>query len=110
MGELKAYLTQLQRVRENRALMTAISEHDAASDRLQSLLQSASYDRAEVIRLSNDVEELSQMIRSNPLYQAYVSAKNAWEASNPNRSACGCGCSGNCAGCQCTCNNRKETV
>ncbi|MBR0081491.1 MAG: YlbF family regulator [Clostridia bacterium] len=81
MGELKTYLTLLNDLRSDKALMQIIDEYEYTTKQLSALLQNPDYDPAEAIRLTNDAEYLSAIIASNPKYNAYMTARKQFEAS-----------------------------
>lgn len=97
MGELKTYLTLLKKVQSDESLMKAIEVYEDTTRRLQALLKDEDYDAAEAIRLTNDAEYLSDMIRRNPTYSEFAAAKETLDQSMAARIAHtgmpGCNCS-----------------
>ena len=81
MAELKTYLTLLNDLRSDKALMQIIDAYESTTQQLSALLMDPDYDAAEAIRLTNDAEYLSAIIASTPKYNAYIAAREQFEAS-----------------------------
>ena len=107
MGELKDDLTLFQLVKKDEKLMQLMTEYETDANRLQALLNDPDYDAAEAIRLTNDLEYLSDEIQRVPLYHAFAEAKAKLDQSVSERASTlhlsGC----NCAACQKARTSRK---
>ena len=113
MDELKTYLTLSKQVNQDAALLEMIHSYEDSGKKLALLLQNKDYDAAEAIRLTNDIEYLSEQIFNSPLYRSYVEAKDALRSVLAKRSeqfipSCACGCN-KCEGGCCSHPESEET-
>lgn len=110
MQELKTYLELSESVKNDRALMDLIETYEKESAELVRLIQNENYDAHEAIRLTNDVEFLSQTISQHPLYIQFLEAKSRLEKALRNKAAMTMTCDCNCSTCASKCdqNENKE--
>ena len=108
MHELKTYLELSEKVKADEALMNLIDTYQAETKQLMDLIQNPDYDAQEAIRLTNDVEYMSEQISSNKLYQEFVSAKDALERTLREKAAMSMPCDCNCSTCKNECSSREE--
>ena len=109
MHELKTYLELSEEVKANKALMTLIVAYETETKQLMDLLQDPDYDAQEAIRLTNDIEYMSEQIASNKLYQRFVAAKDALDRVLREKAAMSMPCDCNCSTCKSECSAREET-
>lgn len=106
MHELKTYLELSEKVKADAALMKSILEYESKTKTLVELVQKEDYDAAEAIRLTNDVEYLSDVISKNELYQQFVEAKDELEKVLRERVALSCDC--DCKNCSQGCSSKES--
>ncbi len=108
MHELKTYLELSEKVKADKALMALIDAYQKETKELMELLQDPDYDAEKAIRLTNDVEYMSEQISQNKLYQAFVAAKDALERALREKAAMSMPCDCNCSTCHQNCDSREE--
>ena len=108
MHELKTYLELSEAVKADKALMTLIEAYETETKQLMDLLQDPDYDAQEAIRLTNDVEYMSDQIASNELYRRFVAAKDALDRVLREKAAMSMPCDCNCSTCRKDCESREE--
>ncbi len=108
MHELKTYLELSEKVKADKALMALIDAYQKETKELMELLQDPDYDAEKAIRLTNDVEYMSEQISQNKLYQAFVAAKDALERALREMAAMSMPCDCNCSTCHQNCDSREE--
>jgi cell fate (sporulation/competence/biofilm development) regulator YlbF (YheA/YmcA/DUF963 family) len=108
MNELKTYLELSEQVKADNALMQMIESYETETKQLMELLQDSDYDAQEAIRLTNDIEYMSDQISKNPLYNQFVSAKNALDKVLLEKAAKAMPCDCNCSTCKAECSSREE--
>jgi len=108
MNELKTYLELSEKVKADKALMELIDSYEKETKQLMDLLQDPDYDAQEAIRLTNDVEYMSDLISKNALYNQFVSAKNALDKVLLEKAAKSMPCDCNCSTCHAECESREE--
>jgi len=108
MNELKTYLELSEKVKADKALMELIDSYEKETKQLMDLLQDPDYDAQEAIRLTNDVEYMSDLISKNALYNQFVSAKNALDKVLLEKAAKSMPCDCNCSTCHADCESREE--
>ena len=79
MNELKTYLEISEKLKADEALMNLIETYESETKQLLDLVQKPDYDAQEAIRLTNDVEYMSDLISKNELYREFVKAKDELE-------------------------------
>lgn len=109
MHELKTYLELSEKVKADAALMQLIDEYQAETKQLLDLIQNPNYDAQEAIRLTNDVEYMSDQISKNALYREFVAAKDALDRVLRERAALSMPCDCNCSTCKAECSSREES-
>lgn len=107
MNELKTYLELSEQVKADESLMKLIDTYQAETKRLMDLIQDHDYDAQEAIRLTNDVEYMSEQISSNELYRSFVAAKDALDRVLRERAVKSMPCDCNCSTCKSECNSRE---
>lgn len=108
MNELKTYLELSEQVKADKALMHLIESYESETKQLMDLLQNPDYDAQEAIRLTNDVEYMSDQITKNPLYNRFVASKNALDKVLLEKAAKAMPCDCNCSTCKAECSSREE--
>ena len=108
MHELKTYLELSEKVKADQALMQMIDAYQFETKQLMDLLQNPDYDAGEAIRLTNDVEYMSEQISSNELYREFVAAKDALDRVLREKAAMSMPCDCNCSTCKNECSSREE--
>lgn len=109
MHELKTYLDISEKLKADTALMELIDAYQSETKQLMDLLQNPDYDAQEAIRLTNDVEYMSEQISSNELYRSFVKAKDALEHALREKAALSMPCDCNCSTCKAECSSREDT-
>lgn len=109
MHELKTYLDLSEQVKADHALMELIDTYQTETKQLMDLIQNPDYDAAEAIRLTNDVEYMSQQISENPLYRKFLAAKDALDRALREKAAMSMPCDCNCSTCKVECSSREES-
>lgn len=109
MHELKTYLDLSEKVKADEALIKLIDDYQSETKQLMDLLQDPDYDAQEAIRLTNDVEYMSEQISQNPLYREFVAAKDALDRVLREKAAMSMPCDCNCSTCKSECSSREET-
>ena len=109
MHELKTYLELSEKLKADKALMELIDAYQSETDQLMKLIQNPDYDAQEAIRLTNDVEFMSDMISRNSLYQEFVAAKDALDKALREKAVMSMPCDCNCSTCKSDCSSREET-
>ncbi len=109
MHELKNYLELSEKVKADTALMELIDTYQTETKQLMDLIQNPDYDAQEAIRLTNDVEYMSEQISSNALYREFVSAKDALDRALREKAVMSMPCDCNCSTCKSECSSREET-
>lgn len=107
MHELKTYLELSEAVKADKALMTLIEAYETETKKLMDLLQDPDYDAQEAIRLTNDVEYMSEQISSNELYRRFVAAKDELDRVLRERAAMSMPCDCNCSTCSKDCHSAE---
>ena len=79
MNELKTYLEASEKLKSDEALMRLIDTYESETKQLLEMVQKPDYDAQEAIRLTNDVEYMSDQISKNELYRTFAEAKDALE-------------------------------
>ena len=69
MNELKTYLEASEKLKSDEALMRLIDTYESETKQLLEMVQKPDYDAQEAIRLTNDVEYMSDQISKNELYR-----------------------------------------
>ena len=108
MHELKTYLELSEAVKSDKALMALIEAYETETKQLMDLLQDPDYDAQEAIRLTNDIEYMSDQIASNELYQRFVTAKEALDRVLRERAVMSMPCDCNCSTCSKDCSSKEE--
>ena len=108
MLELKTYLEASEKLKSDEALMKLIETYESETKRLVELVQQPDYDAQEAIRLTNDVEYMSDVISKNELYRAFVTAKDDLERVLREKAAMSMTCDCNCSTCQGECSSREH--
>lgn len=108
MNELKAYLEASEKLKADEALMKLIDAYESETKQLVELVQHPDYDAQEAIRLTNDVEFMSDLISKNELYRTFVSAKDALEKALREKAAMSMPCDCNCSTCQSECSSKEH--
>ena len=109
MHELKTYLELSEKVKADSALMQLIDAYQSETKQLMDLIQDPDYDAQEAIRLTNDVEYMSDQISKNPLYREFIAAKDALDRVLREKAAMSMPCDCNCSTCKSECSAREET-
>ncbi len=109
MHELKNYLELSEKVKADTALMELIDTYQTETKQLMDLIQNPDYDAQEAIRLTNDVEYMSEQISSNALYREFVSAKDALDRALREKAVMSMPCDCNCSTCKSECSSREES-
>lgn len=109
MHELKTYLELSEQVKADHALMELIDVYQTETKQLMDLIQDPDYDAQEAIRLTNDVEYMSQQISENSLYRRFLAAKDALDRVLREKAAMSMSCNCNCSTCTSECSSREET-
>lgn len=109
MHELKAYLEASEKLKADEALMKLIETYEAETKQLVELVQQPDYDAQEAIRLTNDVEYMSDVISKNELYRTFVAAKDELEKVLREKAAMSMTCDCNCSTCQSECSVKEHT-
>lgn len=107
MHELKTYLELSEKVKADKALMELIDAYQSETKQLMDLVQDPDYDAQEAIRLTNDVEYMSDMISKNSLYREFVAAKDALDKLLREKAAMSMPCDCNCSTCKSECSSRE---
>lgn len=108
MHELKTYLELSEKVKADQALIELIDAYQAETKQLMDLIQNPDYDAQEAIRLTNDVEYMSEQISRNPLYREFAAAKDALDRALREKAAMSMPCDCNCSTCHKDCDSREE--
>ena len=108
MHELKTYLELSEKVKADEALMNLIDAYQSETKQLMDLLQDPDYDAQEAIRLTNDVEYMSEQISQNPLYRSFTEAKDALDRALREKAVMSMPCDCNCSTCKSECSSREE--
>lgn len=108
MHELKTYLELSEKLKADKALMEMIDAYQAETKQLMDLVQNPDYDAQEAIRLTNDVEFMSETISRNKLYQDFVAAKDALDKVLREKAAMSMPCDCNCSTCKSDCSSRED--
>ncbi len=108
MNELKTYLEISEKLKADEALMKLIETYEAETKQLMDLVQNPDYDAQEAIRLTNDVEYMSDTISRNELYCAFVDAKEKLENALREKAIMSMPCSCNCSTCSSDCSSREH--
>lgn len=109
MHELKTYLELSEQLKADKALMSLIDAYQTETKQLMDLLQNPDYDAQEAIRLTNDVEYMSDQISKNELYHAFVDAKDALDRALREKAVMSMPCDCNCSTCKSKCDSEEET-
>ena len=109
MDELKTYLEASEKLKADEALMKLIDTYETETKQLVALVQNPDYDAQEAIRLTNDVEYMSDMISKNDLYRAFVAAKDALEKVLREKAAMSMPCNCDCSKCSSECSSKEKT-
>lgn len=109
MHELKTYLDISEKLKADKALMDLIESYESETKKLMELVQDPNYDAQEAIRLTNDVEYMSDTISRNPLYREFVAAKDALEKVLREKAAMSMSCDCNCSTCKSECSSREDS-
>lgn len=109
MHELKTYLELSEKVKADKSLMNLIDTYQSETKQLMDLIQNPDYDAQEAIRLTNDVEYMSDQISRNPLYKEFVASKDALDRVLREKAAMSMPCDCNCSTCKNECSSREET-
>ena len=109
MHELKTYLDISEKLKADKALMDLIESYESETKKLMELVQDPNYDAQEAIRLTNDVEYMSDTISHNPLYHEFVAAKDALEKVLREKAAMSMSCDCNCSTCKSECSSREDS-
>ena len=109
MHELKTYLDLSEKLKADKALMEMIDAYQAETKQLMDLIQNPDYNAEEAIRLTNDVEFMSETISHNQLYQDFVAAKDALEKALREKAALSMPCDCNCSTCTNDCHSPEES-
>ena len=108
MNELKTYLEMSEKVKADKALMSLIEAYETETKELMDLLQNQDYDAQEAIRLTNDIEYMSDQISKNTLYKQFVASKDALDRALHEKAAMSMPCDCNCSTCKQNCESREE--
>ena len=108
MHELKTYLEISEKLKADEALMKMIDAYEAETKQLMDMVQKPDYDAAEAIRLTNDVEYMSDQISRNKLYKAFVEAKDALEKALREKAILSMPCDCNCSTCKSECGSKEH--
>ena len=108
MNELKTYLEMSEKVKADKALMSLIEAYETETKELMDLLQNQDYDAQEAIRLTNDIEYMSDQISKNTLYKQFVASKDALDRALREKAAMSMPCDCNCSTCTQNCESREE--
>ena len=108
MHELKTYLELSEQLKANKALMDMIDAYQNETKQLMDLLQDTDYDAQEAIRLTNDIEYMSETISQNKLYQEFVAAKDALDKALREKAVMSMPCDCNCSTCRNECDSRED--
>lgn len=108
MNELKTYLEISEKLKADEALMNLIETYESETKQLLDLVQKPDYDAQEAIRLTNDVEYMSDLISKNELYREFVKAKDELEKVLREKAAMSMPCDCNCSTCKSDCSSRKH--
>ena len=108
MHELKTYLELSEKVKADKALMELIDAYQSETKQLMDLLQNPEYDAQEAIRLTNDIEYMSEQIASNELYRRFVAAQEALDRVLREKAAMSMPCDCNCSTCNKDCSSKEE--
>ena len=108
MHELKTYLELSEAVKADKALMTLIEAYESETKQLMDILQDSNYDAQEAIRLTNDVEYMSEQIASNELYRKFAAAKDALDQVLREKAVMSMPCDCNCSTCNKDCSSKEE--
>lgn len=107
--EMAAYMTIRQEVQEDAALTELLSAYKASAAKLVAMIQSGSFDPAEVVTLSDDTDRMKTELERNEKLIKLESARQAVEALLQSGEAVyTASCSGNCATCH-GCASNAET-
>ncbi len=108
MHELKTYLELSEMVKADKDLMELIDAYQTETKQLMDLLQNPDYDAQEAIRLTNDVEYMSDVISRNELYRAFLAAKDALDKVLREKAAMAMPCDCNCSTCKQECESKEH--
>lgn len=108
MHELKAYLEASEKLKADEALMKLIETYESETKQLVELVQQPDYDAQEAIRLTNDVEYMSDVISRNELYRAFLTAKDALDKVLREKAAMAMPCDCNCSTCKQECESKEH--
>lgn len=108
MHELKTYLELSEQVKADKALMELIDTYQSETKQLMDLIQDPDYDAQEAIRLTNDVEYMSEQISRNPLYRSFTAAKDALDRALREKAIMSMPCDCNCSTCKSKCDSGEE--
>ncbi len=108
MNELKAYLEASEKLKADDALMKMINAYESETKTLLELVQQQDYDAQEAIRLTNDVEYMSDQISRNPLYREFVATKDALDRVLREKAALSMKCDCNCSTCHSECGSKEH--
>ena len=107
--EIHRYLAAKRAVNDDEELSSIVKEYEEGNARLEKLVQSASFNTDEVIRLSNDMDYIGFILSQNPKIvelQAAHKAMNEYLASAKSTLSFSCG--GNCTCCSEACSIKKD--
>lgn len=108
MNELKTYLEASEKLKADEALMKLIEAYESETKQLMDLIQNPDYDAQEAIRLTNDVEYMSDQISNNELYRSFVAAKDELEKVLREKAALSMKCDCNCSTCTSECSSKEH--
>ena len=108
MHELKTYLELSEKLKADQALMQMIDAYQSETKQLMDLIQNPDYDAQEAIRLTNDVEYMSEQISANELYRQFLAAKDALDRVLREKAIQSMPCDCNCSTCKSECSSREE--
>ena len=108
MNELKTYLEASEKLKSDEALMRLIDTYESETKQLLEMVQKPDYDAQEAIRLTNDVEYMSDQISKNELYRTFVEAKDALEKVLREKAALSMKCDCNCSTCESKCEEKEH--
>ena len=108
MHELKTYLELSEKLKADQALMQMIDAYQLETKQLMDLIQNPDYDAQEAIRLTNDVEYMSEQISANELYRQFLAAKDALDRVLREKAIQSMPCDCNCSTCKSECSSRED--
>ena len=108
MHELKTYLELSEKLKADQALMQMIDAYQSETKQLMDLIQNPDYDAQEAIRLTNDVEYMSEQISANELYRQFLAAKDALDRVLREKAIQSMPCDCNCSTCKSECSSRED--